>query len=181
MNTASKLLGLLFAAAALVVPATAHASTFCPVRETSIFGTIRDADPNMVTLETNSRMGSIHVFTHGARVYANGLTIRPGVFAGIYGCLAPADRSFKASEITLATSAETYPRMHLTTGDTWISGRIDVVAPGRVQIDSGGGHGETWVQTSQQGLYVGQLIQAFGRFTSGDRTFVANKVAILRQ
>lgn len=181
MNSLGKLLAAPLALLTLFFLNTALAKAACPVRETSIFGTVQDVDANVFTLQTNSRMGYIHVFTRSAHMHDNGLTLRSGVFAGVYGCLAPQDRSFRATEVTLASSAETYPRMHLNHGDTWVQGRIDVVAPGRVRIDSGSGHGDLWVQTAQQGLYSGQLIQAVGHFTPGDREFVSDRIVILTQ
>lgn len=184
MRSITKLLVAQLFALAVALPIASSAQGACPVRETSIFGTVRAVGPNQFTLQTNSRMGDIHVYARGARVNTNGVALQPGVFAGVYGCLTPGDYSFRASRVTLSSSAQTYPNAggsRYESGDTWIQGRIDAVAPGRILIDSGHGHGNTWVRTSAPGLRTGQLIQAVGRFTPGDRLFVASSVTVLAQ
>jgi hypothetical protein len=183
LRSISKLLALQVFALALAVPIASLAQSNCPTRETSIFGTVRAVNAYELTLESNSRMGAIHVFTRGARLNTNGLALRPGVFAGVYGCLEPADQSFRASEVTLAASPSAYEGggRHYTSTDTWVEGRIDNMRPGAVLIDSGHGHGDTWVETPAQGLRRGQLIQAVGRFAPGDRQFIASSVVVLQQ
>lgn len=183
MRSVTKLLVAQLFALACALPLAASAQGACPVRETSIFGTVRAVGANEFTLQTNSRMGDIHVFTRGARMHANGVSLQPGVFAGVYGCLTPGDYSFRASQVTLASSASTYPStggVRYESHDTWIQGRVDAVAPGRVLIDSGHGHGDTWIRTTAP-LRKGQLIQAVGHFTPFDRLFIANSVTVLAQ
>ncbi len=184
MRSIIRLLAAQLFALSLAIPLASLAQGSCPVRETSIFGTVRAVGASEFTIETNAHMGDIRIFTQGARMNANGIALRPGVFAGVYGCLQPMDQSFRASEVTLAASPEAYQgegRFHYESGDTWIEGRVDATAPGRVLIDSGHGHGDTWVQTAIQGLRKGQLVQATGHFTPYDRTFVATHVVVLAQ
>ena len=164
-----------------IAPAAASAQTdvFCPQRS-SIFGTVEgNVSGNRLTLRTETDDGNIPVRFRGATIHANGLQLRTGVFAGVFGCLNPGDRSFRAEEITLATSETTYPydRDQVVT----LQGRIDAVRDGRVLIDSNHGHGNLWVQTNRDDLRTGQLIRVRGTFTQGNRSFNASSVTIINR
>lgn len=159
--------------------ATASAQqTYCPQRS-SIFGTVVEVHPTMITIHTSeSAMGDIHVMTHGAHIFSNGLSLSPGVYAGIYGCLTANNGMFRAEDVTLATSANTYNgyRRHITV----VEGRIDAVQSGRVLIDSNHGHGDVWVFTSRGDLKTGELVRAVGTFDPRDAAFVATSISILQ-
>lgn len=152
--------------------------TMCP-QQTSIFGTVVDSHPDEVTIHTiESAMGDIHVLTKGARVHANGLTPQPGVYVGVYGCLNPGDRSFRAQELTYSTNANSYNGYRRRA--SVVTGRVDTVQTGRVLVDSNNGHGDLWVYTTRTDLRNGELVRATGTFDPRNSAFVASTVVIER-
>jgi len=158
-------------AAALPGPNAVAAGAPCHV---SIFGSVTAAGPRYFTLHTlRSGIGNIHVDTAGARVNLNGLSLRPGVFAGVYGCYAPQQRYFKASEVTLAANAQSYSgyqRRNITT-----TGTVVKVESGRLQIRSAG-YGYLWIYTSQTGFMVGQRVTVSGSFNPMQSSLDATNV-----
>ena len=164
-----------------VIPVAASAALTCPVRS-SIFGTVNNVHPTELTLDTVpsefGRMGHIHVISNGAHVNANGLPLRPGVFAGVYGCLTPNHRQFNAEDITLAQNESAYEAYPARTST--IQGRIDTVRNGHFLLDSNGGHGDVWVYSNQGGFRAGQLVTVTGNFSPRDQTFTATSVAVVR-
>ena len=152
--------------------------TTCP-QQTSIFGTVVEMHPSEITIHTSeSAMGDIHVFTHGARVNTNGVTPGPGMYFGVYGCMNPNDQSFRAQELTYSTNANTYNGYRRRT--TVVEGRVDGVQNGRVLVDSSNGHGDLWVYTNRNDLRNGELIRATGSFDPRNSAFVATNIDIER-
>ena len=165
-----------------VIPVAASAALTCPVRS-SIFGTVVAVHPTEMTLDTVpgefGRMGHIHVMSNGAHVNANGLPLRPGVFAGVYGCLTPNRRQFNAEDVTLAQNQSAYEAYPARTAT--IQGRVDTVRGGRFLLDSNGGHGDVWVYTNQAGLRTGQLVNVTGSFSARNQAFAATNVVVVQQ
>lgn len=159
-------------AAALPGPNAVAAGAPCHV---SIFGSVTAVNGRYFTLHAlRSGIGNIHVDTKGARMNANSLTLRPGVFAGVYGCYAPGQRYFKASEVTLAANAQSYSgyqRRNITT-----TGTVVKVESGRLQIRSAG-YGYLWIYTSQTGFTVGQRVTVTGSFNPMQSSLDATSVA----
>jgi ribosomal protein S8E len=159
-------------AAALPGPNAVAAGAPCHV---SIFGSVTAVSGRYFTLHAlRSGIGNIHVDTAGARVNTNNLSLRPGVFAGVYGCYAPQQRYFKASEVTLAANAQSYSgyqRRNVTT-----TGTVVKVESGRLQIRSAG-YGYLWVYTSQTGFSVGQRVTVSGSFNPMQSSLDATNVA----
>lgn len=182
--TAALLGGALAAA-----PHAAQAAQSCNgAARTSYFGTVTTVHPSYFTLRTNSSIGSVHVYTHGARVNYNGQSLRPGVWAGVYGCNWNARDGLIAEDVTLSSNQANYPgdpddqytnASRYTSNDRSVQGRIDEVRPDRVLIDSGSGHGDTWVVTNTNNLQTGERIQANGYFSQDDRAFIANSVSVV--
>ncbi len=162
-------------------PAAANAALYCPVRS-SIFGTVSGVRSNELTLSSVpgefGRMGYIHVISNGARVNANGLQLRRGVFAGVYGCLTPDRRQFNAEDVTLAPNEaayESYPRRTVS-----LQGRVEAVRSGRFLMDSNGGHGDLWVYTNAP-VRTGQLVGVTGSFAPRNASFEASSISVLQQ
>lgn len=174
MTLAAAIAGGFFATA----PAQAAPSCIGRAR-TSYFGEITSVRPASFTLRTSQAIGSVHVYTHRAHVRYDGLQIRPGVYAGVYGCRWPARRALIAEDLTLAVSPQAYPGDYYAPYGTTIEGRIDAVRPGAVLIDSNGGHGNVWVLSRMPGLRTGELVRAAGRFEPADRAFVATNITVL--
>ncbi len=162
------------------VPSAAQAAPSCRyAARTSYFGQIINVHPSFFTLRTNQSIGRVHVFARGARVNYGGLPLRPGVYAGVYGCRA--GNGLVAEQITLAQSPQAFPGMwYGTSNDRQVIGRIDAVRGNRILIESNNGHGAVWVITRQYGFGVGQVIVANGYFSPNDRAFVASNVAPYR-
>lgn len=142
----------------------------------SLFGTVKGVNPRFFTLDTlRSGIRNIHVETAGARMNTNGLTLRRGVFAGVYGCFAPQQRFFKASEVTLASSPESYTgyaRRAVTT-----TGTIVKVQSGQIQIHNED-YGYLWVFTSQSGFTVGQNVTVTGSFNPVQSSLNATSITV---
>jgi hypothetical protein len=154
-------------------PAIARADLYCP-QQVSIFGTVTAVSPSMMTLHSTSSMGYVHVRLNHPTTNAHGMRLRPGVFAGVYGCLERGGQTFTADELTLASSADAYagyaPR-HVT-----IEGRVTAVQNGRVLIAANGGHGDVWVRGTVGRLRVGDDVRATGSFDPHDSGFVASGI-----
>ncbi|MDQ6826831.1 MAG: hypothetical protein M3Z14_06495, partial [Candidatus Eremiobacteraeota bacterium] len=95
-------------------------SPHCTSARTSVYGTITSVEGSTFSLnatdDLNGRYirttradGNLLVRATRARINSDGLTVHPGVFAGIFGCFSGRN-NFIASEVTLATSLRTYPR-----------------------------------------------------------------------
>lgn len=169
------LLTAVAAASFAALPAAANADLYCP-QQVSIFGTVTAVRGSMITLRTRSSIGSIHVLMHRPQVNAHGLTLRPGVFAGVYGCLEQGGRTFDADEVTLAPSADAYASY--SRREVMLDGRITSVQNGRVLVSTIGGHGDVWVSTTQQGLRPGEHVHVTGSFDPHEGAFVASGIAI---
>jgi hypothetical protein len=156
---------------------TAQAAPSCiGAARASYFGQIVAVRPAFFTLHTDQSIGDVHVYTRDARVRYDNMAIRPGTYAGVYGCRS--GNGLLAENVTLSSSPQSFPGMwYGTSNDRQVTGRVDAVRPGRVLIDSNNGHGDVWVLTSQPGIEVGQLVTANGYFSSNDQAFVAQSIA----
>ena len=169
----------------LLAPSTASAALTCPVRS-SIFGTVTAVHPNELTLLAQpsefGRIGHIHVMSNGTHVNANGQPLRTGVFAGVFGCLQPDHRAFMAEDISLASSEEAYEQQYNQQEHTvTIDGRVDSVQNGHFLLDANGGHGDTWVYTTQPvNVRPGSFVTVTGSFRPRDNGFVASTVNVTR-
>ena len=168
-----------------IAPATASAALTCPVRS-SIFGTVTAAHTNELTLLAQpsefGRIGHIHVMLNGAHVTGNGQSLRPGVFAGVFGCLQPDHRSFMAEDVSLAANEEAYESQYNQQEHTvTIAGRVDTVRNGHFLLDSNGGHGDVWVYTNQPvNVRPGSTVSVTGSFRPRDNGFVASTVQVAK-
>ena len=152
--------------------ASAVEKGFCP-NETVQFGTINSVHGDDIFIEGSGFYGHEDIIDNHAVINHNGLTLRPGVFVGAFGCF-ESERMFRASEITLATSESTFP--HGARHIEEIEGRVLHVMSGRLQIQSGRVHGLVTINTSFVAS-VGQAVSATGFFNT-DGTFDASKVTI---
>ncbi|MBV8245525.1 MAG: hypothetical protein JOZ38_06370 [Candidatus Eremiobacteraeota bacterium] len=76
---------------------------------TSIFGTIHEVQPGRILISEVRQGGYEYVTTSRVRLNGDGLSLRPGVFVGAYGCFTPNRALFEASELTLSTTPYDYP------------------------------------------------------------------------
>ncbi|HET9030283.1 MAG TPA: hypothetical protein VFN49_08900 [Candidatus Aquilonibacter sp.] len=183
-RTHALLTAVLLGGAAAAAPHAAQAAQNCgSVARTSYFGTVTTVHPAYFTLHTNAAIGSLHVYTHGAHVNYNGQALRPGVWAGVYGCNWRSRDGLVAEDVTLSSTQASYPGDpddRYTSGDRVVQGRIDSVRADRILIDSGNGHGNTWVLTNgAQSFQTGELVRATGSFSQRDRAFVATNVEVM--
>jgi hypothetical protein len=173
----SAMLFLTATLAAALLPALADARLICP-HQISIFGTVDSVSGRTFILRTTeSDLGHIPVDFDPSQVRSHGLALKRGVFAGVYGCLRPDDRSFNGEEVTLANSANdyvgSYPRRVVS-----FDGRITSVASGRALLKTDDGYGDVWVYTNTA-LRPGQHVRATGSFDPVDSAFVASSVVPL--
>lgn len=128
----------------------------------SLFGTITSlrGQNGFVLQPQRGSMGSVLVDYRSARINANGLTIRPGVFAGLYGCVERDGQTFKPNEVTLATSAAAYGRANRT---VTLSGTIDEVNRGWIGVRSRY-TGHIHVYTAQTGFRTGERVEVRGAY-----------------
>ncbi len=163
-----------------LAPVSAEAAANCiGQKPASLYGTIESVHDGYVTLRSTSKAGDINVNTTQAHMVDDGLSLNPGVYAGVFGCMMPDDRSFVAETITLASSAQTYPsRFRYTSPQKFVDGTVLETREGQILIRSTGGHGDVWVMTNQTGFSQGQPIHATGYFVEGDRGFIASNVAV---
>jgi hypothetical protein len=172
MRRTAFVLGVTALTGALTV--SARADLYCP-DQISIFGTILDVRGDIMTVHTTSNIGDIHVQMHSPQLDAHGMQIRPGVFAGVYGCLQPGGRVFSADEVTLATNADGYAAYQLPLRS--YDGTVTSVAANRIEIQTGAG-GKLWVTTSQGGLRAGSHLHVSGRFDPHNGQFAASGVSV---
>jgi hypothetical protein len=166
------MLSVTAALVAVLFPALALADIYCPT-QISIYGTVQNVNPHEFTLHTESHMGDVHVSFDPSQVHSHGLTLRPGVFAGVYGCLNQDRRSFNGMEVTLANSPNDYdPSARHTVS---FDGRITSVASGRALLQSDDGRGNVWVYTNTP-LRPGQHVHVTGSFDPLNSAFVATSV-----
>lgn len=143
----------------------------------SLFGTIGQIrSSNAFMLNTlRSSMGTVYVDTRSARINANGLSIRPGVFAGLYGCVEQDGRVFKPNEVTLATSESTYASANHVVA---LTGTIDEVARGWIGVRTRY-NGHIHVYTSQTGLRTGERVSVRGPFNPLTGVLNAASLAVI--
>lgn len=153
------------------------ASTDVDSCHVSLFGTVssvRGANAFMLQ-PLRSSLGAIYVDYRSARINSNGLSIRPGVFAGLYGCVEQDGHVFKPNEVTLAASESTYASAnHVVT----LTGVVDEVGRGwigvRTRYD-----GHIHVNTSQTGLRTGETVSIRGPFDPLTGIVNAASVAVI--
>lgn len=161
--------------ALIAAPITAQADVYCPA-QISIFGTVDAVSGNVMTVDTTSNIGHIHVLMHRPAMDRHGLALRPGVFAGVYGCLQRGGRTFDADAVTLASSARAYADFQRPYRE--YDGRIVRTSGGRIQIQTGGG--TLWITISQRGLSRGQRVRVRGYYDPSTGTFVGSRVDVNR-
>ncbi len=155
-------------------PVTTSATQVGPC-EVSLFGTITQVWNNNVefTLQTTGPIGSIHVYDNEALMHRNGLTIQNGTYAGVYGCFLNHEERFHANEVTLSTSAATYPgRPHILA-----RGTIDDIGPGWIGVLTRY-YGHVHVRTTQNGFVRGQRVSIEGRYNTIAREIDATRVTV---
>lgn len=143
----------------------------------SLFGTIsqvRSSNAFMLN-PLRSSLGSVYVDTRSARINTNGLSVHPGVFAGLYGCVEQDGRVFKPNQITLATSESTYASANHVVA---LTGTIDEVGRGWVGVRTRY-NGHIHVYTSQTGLRSGERVSVRGPFNPLTGVVNAASVAVL--
>lgn len=161
-----------FAAAAALgagasAPGTASAQqVYAPAQQchVSLYGTITsDPGGRYFTLKTlRSDVGYIHIRRdRDTIVNTNGYALRPGTFAGVYGCFTPARRAFAAEEITLAPNAQNYDGYRGRS--VTLHGVVVTREAGRVLIHTAQ-YGYLWVSTPQRNLTVGEHVIVRGTF-----------------
>ena len=162
-----------------LAPVSAQAASCVGQKPQSLFGTIESVHPGYFTLRTDSAAGQINVNTQDAHMVYDGMSLNPGVYAGVYGCTMPADRSFLAETVTLASNAQSYPtRWRYTSSDKFVDGSVLEARSGEILIHNPTGHGDVWVMTNKTGFTPGQYIHADGYFIEGDRGFIASNIAM---
>lgn len=143
----------------------------------SIFGTVSSVrGPNAFMLQPlRSSLGAIYVDYRSARINANGQSIRPGVFAGLYGCVEQDGRVFKPNEVTLAASESSYASAnHVVT----LTGTVDEVGRGWIGVRTRY-EGHIHVYTSQTGIRTGQTVSIRGPFDPLTGVVNAASVAVI--
>ena len=171
------LAGLLLTLGPSVARADQDQPAVCPARS-SIFGTIIDVHPNAFTLHTDrNALGDIHIILdENHHIFTNGLDIRDGVFAGIYGCLQPDHSAFHAEDVTLAENANVYNGYKRHT--VKLDGNVLAVESNRILIHSE--RGDIWVYTSQSGFKTGERVRAVGTLDPVNIAFNATSVTVIR-
>ena len=144
--------------------------------QVSLFGTITQVWSNGVefTLQTTGPIGSIHVYDNGALMHRDGLSIQDGTYAGVYGCFLNHEERFHANEVTLATSAATYPVQARVVA----TGVIDDVAAGWIGVRTRY-YGHVHVITNQTGFARGQRVSIQGRYNTVTRQIDATRVTVI--
>ncbi len=147
----------------------------------SVFGTVTEVNGLQFRLRREAPHGylDIHMPDNDVRA-VGGVTLRPGVFAGVFGCLPPQSHDFISEEVTISSSEATYPRQYrYSSRDTdSIYGRVDTVRPDRLLVRSTAGR-DTWVITHRTGIATGQTVRVIGYFKSNG-TFVADTVTVVQ-
>jgi hypothetical protein len=152
---ASKLSLALFGAAALAASAalgTSASAALCPASE-SFFGTIQRVNGSTITVQTPTRHWAKVRILPNARVNMNGNAIRPGVYVGAYGCVAPGG-VFQASEITLSANGSNYREQ--------LSGVVRRIGSDRILVAQDGRGNGWWYVPNAAAFSVGQRLNAVG-------------------
>jgi hypothetical protein len=155
------------------VPGRADVDT-CHV---SLFGTVASLrGPNAFMLTPiRSSIGSVYVDHTSSRINANGLTIRPGVFTGLFGCVEQDGRVFKPNEVTLATSASAYSA---ASHEVTMVGTIDEVHSTWIGVRTRY-NGHIHVYTSENGLRTGERVRVRGPYNPMTGVVNAASVAVI--
>lgn len=167
----------LLAALAFAPPAIAadRDTSYCP-HETSLFGNVISVTPKFFDVQSvGGDEGKVRIYGNGARLHDNGLSVRPGVFVGAYGCYDHHDY-FRASELTLSTNANTYNgyRRYVTT----ITGVVTSLQGNRVLVQTNGRSGKVWVYNNTAPLQVGERVAFRGSFDPANSAFVATSTVV---
>jgi hypothetical protein len=130
----------------------------CPTSE-SYFGTIQRVQGNTVTVQANNgHWGTVRI-NNGAKMNANGYSLRPGAYAGFYGCVTP-NGVFHASEVTLARDQSLY--------NETISGIVRRVESGRILVQEPSRNTTGWWYTPDTDEYhAGQSVTGSGMIAAG--------------
>jgi hypothetical protein len=137
----------------------------------SLFGTVENPRPGMFTLRASRQdYRYIHVFTTGARINANGLALQQGRFAGIYGCYSADGRSFRAEEVTLSTSSQTY-REPVT-----LDAVISLIEPQMHRILLHTNIGYVWAYIAPGRYFKGEHVRVTGTFNPAESRFNATSI-----
>jgi hypothetical protein len=127
----------------------------------SVFGTIRSMPrPNALMLSQLHTGRMLYVDYRGASIRSNGQSLRPGVFAGLYGCYERNETVFKAESATLASSVQTYRTLR---EEVTVRGVIDEVHPGMLGVRTLH-NGHIHVYTAERGFRLGETVIATGPF-----------------
>ncbi|MGZ3497432.1 MAG: hypothetical protein ACXWNK_01630 [Vulcanimicrobiaceae bacterium] len=159
------------AAAALA----SHASATQQCQRESIFGSVANVESaNRFNLaSTREQFTYIHVYHYRETLFHdNGLTLRPGVYAGIFGCYSPDHRSFRAEEITLSSTPANYNGYQRKTVS--VVGTVTSIEPSYLEMDTSMGHMK--VYTSRKGYRVGERLSVRGNFSPMDGSFNAASI-----
>lgn len=141
----------------------------------SVFGTITSVrGPDAFTIQELHTSRSLYVDHRDALTHANGVSLAPGAFVGLYGCFERAETVFKAEELTLASSAQAYANIHQP---VTLSGVIDEVRNGMIGVRTP--HvGHIHVLTSQTGFRAGESVTVHGTFDPVTGTLNASSVTV---
>ncbi|HKU67811.1 MAG TPA: hypothetical protein VJP85_08545 [Candidatus Baltobacteraceae bacterium] len=150
------LIGSLVIAACAAFGATASAATFCPTSE-SFFGTIQRVNGSMLTVQTPSGHWADIRVESGARVNANGMSLRPGTFVGAFGCVTP-NGVFNANEVTLSANRAAYNEQ--------LSGVVQRIQTGKLIVRETSGSFGAWFVPDTDEFHVGQTVTANGMRSS---------------
>jgi hypothetical protein len=143
----------------------------------SFFGTIsslRGPKAFMIT-PLRSSFNTVYVDHTSARINRNGLTIRPGIFVGLYGCVEQDGRVFKPDEVTLAPSASAYSAVN---HEVTLVGTIDEVHRGWVGVLTRY-NGHIHVYTPESGLRIGERVRIRGPYNPMTGVVNAANVAVI--
>lgn len=202
-------ISLLFAAVVVAAVGTINTasaraqSTACTSARTSVYGTIQSVRGNTFAINatddlhgryirTTREDGTLLVRDAGARVRSDGLTIRPGVFAGVFGCFSGRN-AFNASQVTLSTSLQTYPYRHgtirpdrddrtVSRGMRTIQGTVVSNGPGtRVVISTADGRQLVVFTSELRSARVGDRVTATGYINSKGNFQASNARVISRR
>lgn len=164
--------------AAFALPAICMAQQ--PAR-TSIYGTIMGMDrnnPNVLEVQTwHSGVGRIDVVLNGARINYDGQRVARGTFAGFFGYFTPGRQAFRAEEVTLSSSPDTYPVQSRSVLSQLV-GVIQTVQPGRILVLTQT-NGRVWVNTPERGLRTGTRVQVWGSYNAWNGTMTSRHISVL--
>lgn len=151
-------MGSLVIAACAAFGATASAAPYCPTSE-SFFGTIQRVNGSMLTVQTPSGHWANVRVESGARMNTNGMSLRPGLYVGAFGCVTPGG-VFNANEISLSANGTAYHEQ--------ISGVVQRTESGRLIVRENNGAFGTWYVPDVDEFHAGQSVSGTGmRSTNG--------------